>query len=214
MMQWSEPDERYRITNAAARFEQGEGECILTWNWPQDVNYVYIYSFEDGAGLSPDRVDPRQLKLFTREEYKVKSGYRMRVDFTGPHYYRIFPCVTREGGLTVLMQLDSSNLARVSGGRAKIRYSIKYGNPWFGKYKSVRIRLFCEIPVPREALCYVKKEGAAPRNKEDGTVYPFMNDFPPGRTELPPIEVGRSEYIRLFFSDGPAFGERFELLQE
>ncbi|WP_233455234.1 hypothetical protein [Paenibacillus elgii] len=212
MMQWSEPDERYRITKAAS--EVREGECLLTWHWPKEINYVYIDSFEDGGEQPPDGLDPKRLKLFTREEYKAKNGYRARVDFTGPYFYRIYPCVMLEGRLTPLSQRDGDNLTRVSGGRGKIRYGIKYGGGWFSKYKTVQIRLFCEIPVPREALCYVKKEGAAPRNKEDGTFYPFMNDFPPGRTELPPIEVGKNDYIRLFFTDGPIYGERFELIPD
>ena len=43
-----------------------------------------------------------------------------------------------------------------------------------------------------------KEAGAYPVNKEDGILYPFVTDFAAGRNELPAIEVGKNDYIRLF----------------
>ncbi|UUZ85613.1 hypothetical protein LJK88_20165 [Paenibacillus sp. P26] len=154
------------------------------------------------------------MKLYTREEYKVRGGYRSPADFIGARYFRIYPCVMEGVQLITLSQTGEDNLARVSGGRAKIRYAIQYGLPWFGKYKSVRIRLFCEIPVPKEALCYVKKQGAVPLNPEDGTLYPSLRDLPAGRTELPEIQVGRQDQVRLFLTDGKRYGDQFEVIPE
>ncbi|MDF2958443.1 MAG: hypothetical protein K0S39_178 [Paenibacillus sp.] len=211
-MHWEELDEQYRIKQTASQVQSGE--CTVTWTWPKGVESVYIYSFPDGAEQPPDRLVPKQLKLFTREEYKARSGYRERIEFLGVQGYRIFPSLLKDGKLITFKQTDAQNFVRVSGGKAKIRYQVKYSHSWFRNYKTVRIQLFCEISVPREALCYVKKEGAVPANKDDGTVYPFMNDFASGHHVLPEVEVGKNDYIRLFFTDGRAYGELYELIAE
>ncbi|MFD1218808.1 hypothetical protein [Paenibacillus vulneris] len=211
-LQWDEPGDPYRITKAACQLQ--DGDCLLTWQWPKDVDYVYIYSFPDGAEEAPEVLTPKQLKLFTREEYKAKAGYRERVDYIGLRGYRIFPCLRSDGSLTLLRQTDDANVARMNGGRAKIRCSVKYGSKLFSKYKSARIELFCEIAVPQEALCYVKKEGAVPAHKDDGIAYPFMDDFPVGRTALPQVEIGKNDYIKVFFTDSKRYSEQYALMYE
>ncbi|TDF94082.1 hypothetical protein [Paenibacillus piri] len=211
-MQWEELDEQYQIKQTACQTHNGE--CVITWSWPKGVESVFIYSFPEGAEQPPESLQPKQLKLFTREEYRARSGYRDRAEFLGVQGYRIFPCVMQGGRLAAMMQTDEHNVARASGGKAKIRYRIKYGQSWFSKYKTARIQLFCEIAVPKEALCYVKKEGAAPAGRDDGIVYPFMNDLAPGSHVLPEVEIGKRDYIRLFFTDGKSFGSLFELIPE
>ncbi|AEI39495.1 hypothetical protein [Paenibacillus mucilaginosus] len=211
-MQWQEGSEGQRITKASSLVE--DARCVVTWQWPKDIQYVYIYSFASGEEDPPEGLTARELKLYTREEYKVHGGYRVPADFTGARCFRIFPCVMGAGGLTPVRQLDAGNLTRLSGSRAKIRCSVEYGASLFSRHRPVRIRLFCEVPVPREALCYVKKEGGVPLNKDDGTVYPLVSDLPAGRTDLPEIRIGRSERIRIFFTDGPKYGELFEIVPE
>lgn len=211
-MQWEALSDPYRITKAVSQVQ--EGEVILTWQWPKDIDYVYVYSFTEGEELLPAQLDPRQLKLFTREEYKTKAGYREKVDYIGVRGYRIYPCLRQSGGLTALRQTDDDNRVRVNGGRAKIRWSVKYGSKLFSKYKTARIQLFCEIPVPQDTLCYVKKEGGSPAGKDDGIAYPFMGDFSVGRTVLPEIEIGKHDVIRVFLADSERDRELFELMYE
>ncbi|MCZ8522583.1 MULTISPECIES: hypothetical protein [Paenibacillus] len=211
-MQWHEPAEGQQITRASSLM--GEGGCVVTWQWPKDIQYAAVYSFAAGEEEPPASLGSGQLKLYTREEYKVHGGYRAAADFTGARCFRIFACVMSGGELVLLRQLDKDNLTRLTGARAKIRCSVDYGTALFSRHRPVRIRLFCEVPVPREALCYVKKDGGVPLNKEDGTVYPLVSDLPAGRTELPEIRVGRSEKIRIFFTDGPKYGELFEIVPD
>ncbi|MNN38378.1 hypothetical protein D3C81_1523740 [compost metagenome] len=101
-----------------------------------------------------------------------------------------------------------------STGRAKIRYSITHKSGLLRKYKTVQISVLSEVEIPKEALCYVKKQGNYPVSIEDGTVYPFLRDFPSGRSTLPVIEVGKNDYVRLFFTDGPKYGRLYELIPE
>ncbi|TBL80982.1 hypothetical protein [Paenibacillus thalictri] len=212
MLKVMEPSPSQRIDNITGQRQQDE--CLLNWNWPKNVQYVYIYTFQDEEELPPEQLDVKNLKLITREEYKMMGGYRERIGFVGARSYRCFPCVMNDGELILLKQQDNRNLLQIGGVRAQVRYSIKYGWGLFSKRKSVLLKLFCEKQVPREALCYVKKSGSEPINREDGIVYPFPWDFTIGEHYLPEFEVGKQEYVRIFFTNGKRYGEAFELIRE
>ncbi|WP_019535145.1 hypothetical protein [Paenibacillus ginsengihumi] len=209
-MIWEEPDESRRITNASCRLQ--DGICTVTWQWSRDMEFVYVYLFGESGELPPEQLSHVELKLVTREEYKALQGYTVRMERIGPYGFRIFPCVYRDGRITPVRQLDEDNVVRFSGGRAQIHYSVQYASRWFSPYRTARIRVFCEIPVPREALCYVKKQGSPPRSRDDGIVYPFVSDFAAGTTTLPGVDIGKDEHIRLFLSDGAKYGGLYELV--
>lgn len=212
-MQWNEivPADS-RITEVRQRLQ--DHECILTWKWPENVQFVYIYGFAADAELSPKHMPDKAMRLFTREEYKAKAGYRVRIETIGVYAFRIYPCERTAEGLVVLRQTDSDNQIRFSTGKAVIRYSIKYGRALFSRTKPVRIELTSEVLVPMQALCYVKKEGSFPLHKDDGLMYPFIRDLQPGRNVLPEIEISKNDQIKLFFTDGPKYGEIYELIPE
>jgi hypothetical protein len=216
-MIWCDPQQEYMIPKATG--QSRNGECTLNWDWPKNVQYVYIASYrpdEEPVG-QPDEswLSARSLKLVTREEYKIKAGYRDRADFIGMKIYRLFPCIrTEEGELEAFLQWDDHNMVRISGGKAEIRYKVRYGKGWFQKLKPVTLELFCEIPVSEKALCYVKKKGSEPVHKDDGVVYLFNRTFEAGQTRLPEIQIAKDEYVRLFFTDGKAYGTMYELMKE
>lgn len=212
-MQWSgELSGRNRITGIRHRFQ--DNESVLTWNWPEDVHLVYIYLFPVEAEL-PLEERPRQaMKLLTRDEYKASAGYRGRAEGTGRYAFRVYPCERNPDGIVLLRQEDEDNIIRFSTGKAQIRYSIDYRFALFSKMKPVRIALTSEVLVPKEALCYVMKEGSFPLHKEDGTAYPFIEDIAPGRNVLPQIEIPKNNKIKLFFTDGKKYGEMYELIHE
>lgn len=216
-MKWCQPEPEFAIPKSSG--QSRNGESTLTWEWPKDVQYVYLASYrpeEEPAGR-PDEawLARRTLKLVTREEYKMKAGYRDRVDFIGMKLYRLFPCTrTEDGEIRAYMQWDDRNVVRISGGKAAIRYKVAYGKGWFQKLKPVVLELFCEIPVPEEALCYVKKKGSEPVHRDDGIVYRFNRGFEAGRNRLPEIQIAKDEYVRIFFTDGQAYGTMYDLMKE
>lgn len=211
-MQWGELGEHQRITKATG--QRYQGECLLTWEWPKDIQYVYIYAFKLGEELPYEQLSPRNFKLLTREEYKTTIGFRERSEHIGVIMYRIIPCVRENGEIKPLKQFDEHNVIRIAGSRAQIRYKVSYGRGWFQKRKPVTLELFCEIPVPRNVLCYVKKQGEEPFGREDGVVYPLLREFTSGRQMLPGFEIGKDEFVRLFLTDGKMYGEFFELIRE
>lgn len=197
-----------RISQLSCRM-QGD-QAVLTWLWPENMQMVYIEKFFPDKG-EVER-DERRMKLYTREEYKAHSGYWDRMEGIGRCAYRVYPCQKQQEGLGVYAQEDEDSLLMFSSGKAAIRYSIRYGRSFFSKVKKARIEIVCEVPVPKEALCYVKKEGATPLSKDDGVAYPFIQHIAPGRNLFPEIEVARDSHLRIFLTDGKKYGDIYELI--
>lgn len=198
-----------------------DGLCTLRWLWPRDTEAVYIEKVtqmsavgEEGSSSDQPDSSPASLRLYTKEEYKANNGYIERVDHFGRMTYTVYMTYEEQGETVLVRQPDGQNTIELSAGKAKIYYSIKQQGVWFGKRKTVRIEVHAEVPIPKEVLCYVKKEGGYAVNKDDGIVYPFAASFQAGRNELPAIEVGKNEYVRLFFTDGRTYGQMYELILE
>lgn len=194
-------------------YQLDEGYCTLRWSWPPGLQAVYIHrAMDDGFGPPAGALEPGSLRLYTRDEYKANNGYRDRVDGIGQIMYTVYAMSSEDGEMALIRQPDEANSIQFSTGKAMLVYSIREKSRWLQPYKTIEIQVTAEVPVPKEALCYVKKQGAYPVNKEDGILYPFVTDFAAGRNELPAIEVGKNDYIRLFFTDGKKYGQRYELV--
>ncbi|MEK5480157.1 beta-mannanase [Paenibacillus sp. FSL R5-0407] len=190
-----------------------EDWICLRWRWPEGVQAVYIHKCPADGSLDtlPAETD---LKLYTREEYKANGGYRERLDGIGRVLYTVYGCLTADDELQLIHQQDGQNRLVMNAGRARIYYSVTQKNSLFRKYKSIQIQVMTETALGKDVLCYVKKQGGYPAGKEDGTVYHFLQDFAPGRNVLPVIEVGKGDYVRLFFTDGRKYGQLYELIAE
>lgn len=191
-----------------------DNECILNWYWPDGVPCVYIHKSLANQEFCLDDLDEKQLKLYTREEYKVHTGYRDKVEGIGKYTYRIFPCRVEAGKRVIIPQDNAENVIHITSAKAKIYFSIKTKKSIFQKHQTVKIEIFAEMPIPKDVLCYVKKEGSYPSSREDGIQYNFLNDFEPGRTKLPEIEIKKNDYIRIYFTDGKKYAEIYELIPE
>ncbi|WP_052339669.1 hypothetical protein [Gorillibacterium massiliense] len=193
-----------------------DGSSILTWDWPGSLRYVFLYGYAPGTGGVGAQRLPESgaagMKLYTREEYKANGGFRERIDRIGFYRYIIFPCVRQEGELLVYRQTDGENEVAFSLGKAVIRCSIEYSGGWLGRRRTARMTVSTEVPVPKETLCYVKKAGSLPLSIDDGVRYPLLFDLSPGRNRLPDIEIGRDDCVKLFFTDGKAYGGTFDLI--
>ncbi|WP_379132153.1 beta-mannanase [Paenibacillus sp. sgz500958] len=187
--------------------------CTLRWRWPDGVQAVCILKAPAGEQENHTH-PPAGLKLYTREEYKAGNGYRDRLDDIGLVSYTIYARHTENGETVLVRQQDGANSIVVSAGKARVYYSVQQKKGLFQKAKTVHMAIRAEVPVPREVLCYVKKRGGNPANKDDGILFPFVQDFAPGRNILPPIEIGKDDYVRIFFTDGRKYGLYYELLPE
>jgi len=200
------------ISDVTSRVE--DRFCTLRWRWPDGVQAVCIYkaTAEEEAGhFEPPT---HGLRLYTREEYKANNGYRDRLDEIGLVSYTLFARLTESGETVLVRQPEGDNRIVVSAGKARIYFSILHKKGFFQKAKAVHMTITAEVPVARDVLCYVKKRGGYPAGKDDGILFPFVQDFAPGRNVLPPIEVGKDDYVRIFFTDGRKYGLYYELVPE
>ena len=212
-MKWSDPDDQLIVKRLACSMDGDER--ILTWQWPKGLEYVYIYVYRRGQEQEMDELGESDMRLYSRNEYKNRAGYRERITFIGTQEYRVFPAVLGDDNrLTAIRQWTNDNCISVSGSRCRIEYAIKYMNQLFGKHRKASIKVFCEMPIPKDVLCYVKKEGGVPLSAQDGILYSFPRDFGAGETLLPEIYIKKNEMIRLFFTDGKIHGESYELIQK
>ncbi|MDQ1144299.1 hypothetical protein QE429_001126 [Bacillus sp. SORGH_AS 510] len=191
-----------------------DSEVHLSWFWSKEIDFVYIYKVSADLIRPIDELDESDLKLYTREEYKINQGYVGRIDSIGRYAFRILPCQKRDGKLIVFRQENDRNLIYISGVRARIHFSITYKNKLFQPKKRVKMCIMTELPLDKELLVYVKKSGGVPVSVEDGTVYPFVRDFPSGKTLPPEIEINKDEYVRIFFSNGKNSAEMYELIPD
>lgn len=190
-----------------------EDRCTLRWLWPAGIQAVYIH--KTNVDRSTDEpTSAAGLKLYTKDEYKANNGYHDRVEGIGRILYTVYASLQVDGTQRLVRQADGGNRQAISTGKAKIRFAIRMKSGLFKRYKTVQIQVASEVPLPKEVLCYVKKQGSFPTSREDGTVYPFVSDFAAGRNILPEIEVGKDDYIRLFFTDGQRYGHLYELIPE
>ncbi|WP_379154301.1 beta-mannanase [Paenibacillus sp. sgz5001063] len=199
------------ITEVTSRVE--DRFCTLRWRWPDSVQAVYIHKAPAEAPDSGE-LPPSGMKLYTREEYKANNGYRDRLDDIGLIAYTVYARLTDGGDTLLVRQRDGANRTLVSAGKARIYYSIQQRKSLFGKQKTVHMTLTAEVPVSKDVLCYVKKRGGFPASKEDGVLFPFVQDFAAGRNVLPPIEIGKEDTVRIFFTDGRKYGLYYELVPE
>ncbi len=210
MMHFIETDDRSLDINGVTRHVEDD-RFTLRWNWPAGLDAVYVGRLPaDQAEREGSRSD--HIKLYTRSEYKANNGYHGRLEGVGLYVFTIYAYREAEGGTQLLVQSNAGNRIEVSAGRAAIRYEIASRGGLFKKYKTMQITVTSEVPLGHDVLCYVKKQGGYPSNKEDGLQYPFVAPFAAGKTTLPAIEVGKDEYIRLFFTDGRTYGQLYELI--
>jgi len=213
MMNWEtllSPNQEIRDIRSTIR----ETEVHLSWFWPKEVDFVYIYKTATDHLKPIHEIEEHELKFYTREEYKVNQGYIGKMDTLGQTAYHIFPCQRRDGRLIIFMQENDSNVITINGSRAKIYFSIAYKPKLFQSRKKVKMSIMTELPLDKELLVYVKKTGGVPASIEDGTVYPFVRGFPAGKTIQPGIEIDKNEYIKIFFSNGKHSALKFELIPE
>ncbi|MFF2911939.1 beta-mannanase [Paenibacillus sp. NPDC057934] len=187
--------------------------CTLRWRWPDGVQAVCIHKGPADEPVARD-IPPGGMKLYTREEYKSNNGYRDRLDDIGLVAYTVYARQTENGETVLVQQRDKANRVLVSAGKARIYYSIVQKKGLFSKQKTVHMSITAEVPVARDVLCYVKKRGGHPAGKEDGIQFPFVQDFAAGRNQLPPIEIGKDDFVRIFFTDGRKYGLVYELVPE
>lgn len=188
--------------------------CTLRWRWPDGVQAVYIHKTSaEAADMGTGDDPPIGMKLYTREEYKSNNGYRDRLDEIGLISYTIFARLAENGETALVRQNDGVNRVMVSAGKARIYYSIQQKRPYSENKRPYiwRLRQKC----PWHGMSSVMSRNVEGIRQGKRMVFSsFVQDFAPGRNVLPPIEIGKDDFVRIFFTDGKKYGLYYELVPE
>ncbi len=186
----------------------------LTWMWPYGVDSVYIFGTGENEDIQINMPQKYNGKLYTRDEYVEFNGFHGRITSIGRYKYSIFPYIKENGQMVLVNQNGVDNCITVSTGKIHIEYLVKERGKLFSNKKLVTIIIKPESFVPKDVLCYVKKVGSMPACKEDGLVFPFIEDFNSGVNTMPDIEIYKNEYIKVFLTDGEKYGDTYELFRK
>lgn len=200
-------DEKEQIKEISYSLQ--EDACVIRWKWPQNLDSIWIVKTKEKE--LPIHID--QGKLYTKEEYKAQNGYREKVEEIGKFIYTVYPCYHNHGEIIVGNQENKGNQITVITGKIHIYYSLKEKAKWFSNKKSIQIQIHADQGIPKEMICYVKKKGAYPVEKNDGIVFPFVQDLHIGVNVFPEIEFEKDEYVKLFLTDGKQFGDIYHLFR-
>jgi len=186
----------------------------VRWFWPSGIDFVYIDKTSADNLTAIKEFHQRDLKLYTREEYKTNQGFTFKLNTIGRIALRIFPGKKQDGQLTVFRQENEQNVVYINGLKAKVYFSITYKPKILQARKKVTMSITTELPIRKEQLVYVKKSGRVPLSLDDGTIYPFIRDFVPGKTFLSEIEIDKHEFIHIFLNNKKEAAPPFELIPE
>lgn len=185
----------------------------LRWKWPQNSDLVYLYKVNTMEDVNLEIINEKNLKLYTKDEYKEFNGYVEKIKEISQYKYIVFPALEGEYEPVAIKQKDERNQVLFCTGKPEIIYHIVEHKRIFGSKKIIKINIYSDAPIRKEALCYVKKQGSYPVSIEDGVKFDFVFDFHAGENEQQPIEIGRDEYIRVFLKDSNEYRNMYTLIR-
>lgn len=205
-------DEHILTQLNALKAEVKEERVYLSFKWPRELEQVYIYCRNLLDKESYDRNKP--YRRYTQSEYIRFGGFIDEHPRMGLIEYEICPYIQTPQETYLISSEKGINRVQVMTRRIMIRYTLKEIKRLFSDKKSIQIQVFCEMDLPKETLCYVKKKGSIPTCNEDGMQFHFISDFKAGDNLLPEIEVGKDEHVRIYLSDEVEYKELYGVYKE
>lgn len=208
-------NENYGIYDVTSQMDRDR--FSIRWRWPEGIDIVYILQ-ADILNESPmENISERNVKLYTKEEYREFNGYVKTIKDIGQYKFIIFPAIQENEDIILLKQDNGINEIIISTGKPEISYEIKEIKNFkslFSREKTIEIIINSEVALNKDVLCYVKKQGSYPVSKEDGICFDFIDNIHAGINIMPDINIGKDEYIRVFIKDIDKYGNAYSLKQE
>lgn len=198
-----------KITDIKAHVN--EGQVTLTFKWPNELENLYIY--KQGL-LNEEAIDwEKPYRKYTKDEYICFGGFKDQDTSSAMSKYILCPYIHNDLESYIVRFKSQCNEIEVIGHRIEIRYEIKEKKKLFSSRKMVQMKVFCEVPLLKQYLCYVKKKGNIPVGVEDGMCFQFISDFVAGDNILPDIEVDKDEYVRIYLTEEVPYKEAYRIIK-
>ncbi|MBU3144306.1 hypothetical protein [Clostridium sp. CF012] len=191
-----------------------KGKFVIKWEWAKGCDIVYIFKSKALDEVGIEAITKENVKIFTREEYREFNGYVESIREINQYKFMVFKAEQINDELTLVKQQDGENEVIVCTGKPDVFYEIIERTSLFSKNKKVKMRIICDAHFKKDVLCYVKKQGNYPINKDDGIKFDFIGDFHPGVNEMPSIEVSRNEFVKIFIKDVNRYGSAYNLREK
>lgn len=187
------------------------GKVSLKFNWPNELEMLYIYKANLANGEEIDLDKP--YRKYTKNEYSNFGGFIDDAADGGIVKYVLCP-YRHDGFEEYLVTFENKeNEVCVIASRIEVRYELHEKKKLFGKQKKVQMQVFCEKEIPKEYLCYVKKKGSIPVGLADGMRFQFIDDFSAGNNLLPEVEIDKDEYIRIYLTEEVPYQEAYRVIK-
>lgn len=203
-------DERQpSISDIKAKVEHGK--VTLNFKWPNELENLYIYkqSLMNGEEIDWDK----PYRKYTKNEYASFGGFVDQAEGCAVSRYILCPYIQDDFERYIIDYKDDRNEIKVISQQIQIGYEIQEKKKLFSTRKLVQMHVFCELPLPQDYLCYVKKKGSIPVGPEDGMRFEFISDFMAGDNVLPEIEVDKDEYVRIYLTDEVPYKEVYRIVK-
>jgi hypothetical protein len=187
---------------------------VIKWHWAKGCDIVYVFKSKALDEVGIEAITKENVKIFTREEYREFNGYAENIREIDQYKFMIFKAEQINDELILVKQQDGENEVIVCTGKPDIFYEIIERTSLFSKSKKVHIKIICDAPFKKDVLCYVKKQGNYPISKDDGIKFDFIGDFHPGVNEMPSIEIGKDEFVKIFIKDINRYGSAYNLREQ
>jgi hypothetical protein len=195
------------------KYELTNDQYTLKWKWTDEFDCVYMFKTEETEYIPLEELLKLKPKVYTKDEYKGHNGFKERITELTQYRFYIYPMKEDYDNKIIINQDPEDNSIVLCTGKPYIRFYIKEKKRLFSNKKTVQIIVNPDVNIDKNVLCYVKIEGSCPTNKEEGILYQFNQDFRQGENVFPEIEIGKNEYINIFFTDGKKYGEKYNLIQ-
>ena len=188
-----------------------EGQVTLSFKWPNELESLYIYK---KSLLKEEEINwDKPYRKYTKSEYARFGGFVDQNVESAMSLYILCPYIQDSFESYLVRYEAHCNEVEVIAKKIEVRYQINEKKKLFSHRKVVQMNIFCEIELPRDYLCYVKKKGNIPINLEDGMAFKFISDFCAGDNVLPEIEVDKDEYVRIYLSDEVPYKEVYKVVK-
>ncbi len=187
---------------------------VIKWQWTRDCDIVYIFKSKALNEIGIEAITEGNVKIFTREEYIEFNGYVESIREINQYKFMIFKAQQNNDELILVKQQNGENEVIVCTGKPDIFYEIIERRSLFSKNKKVKMKIICDAPFKKDVLCYVKKQGNYPESQKDGIKFDFIGDFHSGVNEMPSIEIGRDEFVKIFIKDVNRYGSSYNLREQ
>jgi hypothetical protein len=173
---------------------------VLTWNWPQGIDQVFVCYANDHYPAEPDGPDATRVRV-TRAEYQRNNCWELRNVLRQPHYFTVFAKTPDEDVCSAGARVFES-----MGQTTAVVYRVVLKKAFLSRsVQEAWLELECNATACLPGLLIVGKQRNVPLSPTDGSLISEVASvqFSQGKARIPiPQQFRRANtYVKVFFKE-------------